>query len=106
MTNGMTNNKYEMLENSRGVYMKNQEKKKDHNPVTIIVNGREKEWSEKRITFKEVVILAFDTYEENEFIVYTVTYKYKAHKEGTMVIGDVVKVREGMIFNVTRTDKS
>jgi len=92
--------------NSRGVNMNNQENKKDHKPVTIIVNGREKEWTEKRITFKQVVTLAFGTYEENELIVYTVTYKYKSHKEGTMVAGDEVKVHEGMIFNVTRTDKS
>jgi len=83
-----------------------QEKKKGQKPVTIIVNGREKEWSEKRISFRQVVILAFEIYEENEFIVYTVTYKYKVHKEGTMVAGDEVKVHEGMIFNVTRTDKS
>lgn len=82
------------------------EKQDNPKPITIIVNGREKEWSEKRINFEQIVILAFGTYEENELIVYTVTYKGKPNHEGTMVVGDVVKVHKGMIFNVTRTDKS
>lgn len=80
--------------------------KPEHKPITIVVNGREKEWFEKVISFKQVVELAFDVYEENDLIVYTVTYKGPGNQEGTMVIGDTVKVKKGMIFNVTRTDKS
>jgi len=80
--------------------------KPDHNPVVIIVNGREKEWSEKEISFKQIVELAFGVYEDNDQIVYTVTYKGPGNQEGTMVVGDIVKVKKGMIFNVTRTDKS
>lgn len=75
--------------------------------VTIIVNGREKQYGEKRISFEQVVALAFGTYEDNENIVYTVTYsKGEDKKEGSMVKGDDVKVKDGMIFNVSRTDKS
>ncbi|KAA3642039.1 MAG: hypothetical protein DWQ07_25940 [Chloroflexi bacterium] len=75
--------------------------------VTIIVNGREKEFTGKKISFKEVVILAFGKYEENDLIVYTVTYKNKrGRKGGTMVLGDEIRVRDGMIFNADRTDKS
>lgn len=92
--------------------MSNPEEHKDEAPghnkeFTIYVNGREKAVSEKEISFKEVVVLAFGTYEEKETIVYTVTYsKGEDKKEGTMTKGTSVKVKEGMIFNATRTDKS
>ena len=88
--------------------MNSNEEKSERKPFTIIVNGREKEWSEKTISFKQVVVLAFGAYEENDQIVYTVTYKSaeKPKREGTMVVGDEVKVHHGMIFNVGRTNKS
>ena len=86
------------------------ENNKDHDhdkPVTIIVNGRPKEFAEKYISFEQVIILAFDKYEDNENIVYTVTYsRGEDGRQGTMVKGDKVKVKKDMIFNVTRTDKS
>jgi hypothetical protein len=83
-----------------------QKEKKDKG-FTIIVNGREKEHEGKKISFGEVVILAFGSYEENENIVYTISYSKGEHKpEGTMIAGDEVKIKTGMIFNVTRTDKS
>lgn len=76
-------------------------------PVTIIVNAREKEWDKKEISYKEVIELAFGEYIENENIEYTVAYS-KAHgdKNGTLTKGESVKVKEGMIFNVNKTDKS
>lgn len=81
-------------------------------PVTIIVNAREKEWSKKEISYKEVIELAFGEYIENENIEYTVAYS-KAHGDkngtltnGTLTKGESVKVKEGMIFNVNKTDKS
>lgn len=89
-----------------------QEKKENgnsHKPDTIIVvNGREKVWNEKEISFEQVVTLAFGSYVENDQIVYTVTYKRGegSKPEGSMVKGDVVKVKDKMIFNVTKTDKS
>lgn len=76
--------------------------------TTIIVNGREKPWNEKEITFAQVVTLAFGTYVENGSTEYTVTYKrgHSSKPEGSMVKGDSVKVKDKMIFNVTATDKS
>ncbi len=52
--------------------------------------------------------LAFEDAVLNETTVYTVTYKRGLGNkpEGTLVEGDTVKVKEGMIFNVARTDKS
>jgi hypothetical protein len=81
----------------------------DHgHTVTIIVNAREKKWSEKEISFQQVVKLAFPTPPPGENIVYTVTYrKGEGQKpEGTLTEGEFVKVKHGMIFNVTATDKS
>ncbi|TAK58116.1 hypothetical protein EPO17_00390 [Patescibacteria group bacterium] len=76
-------------------------------PVTVIVNAREKEWNKKEISYQEVIVLAFGEYIENENIEYTVAYS-KAHgdKNGTLVKGESVKVKNKMIFNVNKTDKS
>jgi hypothetical protein len=84
------------------------EEKHEQKSVTIIVNGRPKEWSEKKISFTQVVVLAFGTYENNDQIIYTMTYKANDHSNHgeTMVLGDEVNVHPGMVFNVSRTDKS
>jgi len=84
------------------------EEKHEYKPVTLIVNGRPKEWSEKKISFTQVVILAFDTYENNDQIIYTMTYKANDHANhgGGMVLGDEVNVHPGMVFNVTKTNRS
>lgn len=74
---------------------------------TIFVNGREKNFVGKEISFRQVVELAFGAYEEDENIVYTVSFsKGEDKKEGTMTKGTSVKVKSGMIFNVTKTNKS
>lgn len=75
--------------------------------VTIIVNAREKKWGKKEISYREVIELAFGSYSDDENVVYTVTYsKGEDRKEGSLTKGQTVKVKDGMVFNVTRTDKS
>lgn len=76
--------------------------------LTIIVNGREKSWTKRTISFQEVVLLAFGTYSDADRTCYTVTYKGgpRENPKGTMVFGDTVFVQNKMIFNVTATDKS
>ncbi len=76
--------------------------------VKIIVNAREKKWEKKTISFDQVVKLAYPTPPAGQCIVYTVTYHNgpRANPEGTMVDGDKVKVKDGMVFNVQYTDKS
>jgi hypothetical protein len=80
----------------------------EHKEVSIIVNAREKKWNKKEISYKEVVELAFESYSDDENVVYTVTYSKGAdsHKEGSLVRGESVNVKDGMIFNVTQTNKS
>lgn len=84
--------------------------KPDHttHTLTVIVNGRPKEVAKDELTFREVVALAFESPEFNEQIHYTVTFK-RGHgnkPEGTLVEGETLKPKEGMIINVVRTDKS
>jgi len=88
--------------------MNTNEEKHEQKSVAIIVNGRQKEWSEKKISFTQVVVLAFGSYENNDQIIYTMTYKANVHSNngGEMVLGDEVKVHPGMVFNVTKTNKS
>jgi hypothetical protein len=76
--------------------------------ITLIVNGRPKIWIEKTISFEQVVVLAFGTYDPNPSKIYTVTYDKGPHQnhEGSMVKGDSVFVKDKMIFNATATDKS
>lgn len=74
----------------------------------IIVNAREKAWHEPTISFEQVVILAFGTYDKNPNKGYTVTFSRgsDSQPEGTMVKNSVVHVKNKMIFDVTATDKS
>ncbi len=77
--------------------------------VTIVINGRPKVVTKTKLTFEEVVSLAFDgSPPTGENIVFTVTYRRgpSPKPEGSMVPGDTVKVKDRMIFNVTATDKS
>jgi hypothetical protein len=74
----------------------------------IIVNGREKQWNQKSISFNQTVELAFGNYQDNPATVYTVTYAKgpQQNPEGSMVKGDKVLVTNKMVFNVTATNKS
>jgi hypothetical protein len=76
--------------------------------VVIIVNGREKAWHGEKISYSEVVKLAFPEHVEDEKTVYTVTYKHGPHQnpQGSMVKGDSVFVKQKMVFNVTPTTRS
>jgi Multiubiquitin len=76
--------------------------------VTIVVNGQPKQVpSKEEITFKEVVDLAYDNNPPSgPDVVITVTYKEGEHKKGSLVEGQSVKVKDGMVFNVSATNKS
>lgn len=74
----------------------------------IVVNGRQSNFKGDEITFKEVIEIAFGSISDDPRTVYTVTYKRgEGNKpEGAMVKGDVVRVKEGMIFNASATNQS
>ena len=75
---------------------------------TIIVNGRKKVVTKKRLSFNEIVALAFDPIPTGPNIMFTITYRHGPHAnpEGTLIEGGNVRIKDGMIFNVTATDKS
>ena len=75
---------------------------------TIIVNTEDKIVTSKELSFDEVVLLAFPNPPTGPNVGFTITYR-RGHGEkpdGTLVEGGTVKVKDGMIFNVTPTDKS
>lgn len=76
--------------------------------TTIFVNTREKEVEGKEVNFKQIVRLAFDTPPTGENIEITVAYRKgpPQNPSGTMHPGESVRVKKGMIFDVTATDKS
>ena len=73
----------------------------------IIVNAREKIVTEKVLTYEKVVNLAFPS-PDFGMTMFTVTYRKGDDKkpEGTLVQGESVHIKNGMIFNVTATNKS
>lgn len=76
--------------------------------IKIIVNAEQHVVRQRRLTFEDVVRLAFVDAIFNNDIIYTVTYKRGPHqnREGSLVAGEAVFITNGMIFNAKRTDKS
>lgn len=74
----------------------------------IVVNGRPKNVTTKELSFEQIVKLAYDPVPSGRNWVFTVTYRRGTGNkpEGTLKPGENVKVKNGMIFNVTATDKS
>ena len=82
-----------------------------HNPdtVIIIVNGRAKTVPKNaELSFWDVVKLAFDNPQTGDGIQYTVQYTRGPGNKpaGTLVEGQSVKVKQGMEFDVTPTNRS
>jgi hypothetical protein len=75
---------------------------------TIIVNGRKKVVATKELSFDEIVRLAFYPIPTGPNILFTVTYGHgpKVNPEGTLLEGETVEIKDGMVFSVTQTDKS
>ena len=72
--------------------------------VTIIVNGREKSVPRGLISYERIVELAFGT--EAPAVTHTVNWRLRDGDEGSLVVGQTVEVRQGMIFNATATNRS
>ncbi|MGK2955821.1 MAG: multiubiquitin domain-containing protein [Solirubrobacterales bacterium] len=76
--------------------------------IAIIVNGRRKVVEQRSLTFDELLALAFDPVPEGPFWCFTVTYRNgpRPNPEGTLIVGQSVRITNGMVFNVSATDKS
>jgi hypothetical protein len=74
----------------------------------IIVNGQQKTITTKTVSYEQIVKLAFPDPITGPNIIYTVGYEDGPHHNpsGSLMPGGKVKVKDGMIFDVTPTDKS
>ena len=82
---------------------------KEPKTVSIIVEGAPHEWPKNAdISYDDVVTLEVPTYPQHQEITYAVTYRNgEGHKpEGVLAKGASVKVKDGMIFNVSETGQS
>lgn len=74
----------------------------------ILVNTRRKEVAKPKLSFDEVVRLAYDPVPVGENILFTITYRHgpKQNPEGELLAGGTVRLKNGMVFNVKHTDRS
>ena len=72
------------------------------------MNGQAEDVTTKTVTYAEIVALAFPSPITGPNIIYTVGYEDGPHQNpsGSLIPGGKVKVKDGMIFDVTPTDKS
>lgn len=72
----------------------------------IIVNGRPKTVERKKQSYRDIARLAYPDADFDKFL-YTITYFNGEHgQQGDLVEGETVRVKDGMVFNVRRSDKS
>jgi hypothetical protein len=73
----------------------------------LFVNAKRKQWDQGTISYTQVVDLAFPP-PHTPTEIFTVQYSRgpKENPQGTLVDGQSVRVKSGMVFDVTRTDKS
>jgi hypothetical protein len=92
------------------VHLKEDEHFHSGKPKTykIYVNGQEKVVTSKIVSYEQIVALAFPNPVTGQNIRYTVGYEDGPHKNpsGSLMPGGKVYVKDGMIFDVTPTDKS
>jgi hypothetical protein len=83
-------------------------KEEHHKGFDIIVNAEQYHVEKKRVSFEQIVKLGFPTPPSGQNILFTVTYYNgpKANPEGVLTAGQIVKVKNGMVFNVKATDRS
>lgn len=77
--------------------------------VTIIVEATPHRWPKgEKITYAQVVTLEFPDFPQHPERTYSVTYRNGVgqNHEGVLSPGASVKVKEGMVFNVTDTGQS
>ena len=75
--------------------------------VTIIINGREVTVDKEKLSFEELIALAWEQPPTGENVGFTVQYRRgQSDQEGSLVAGGSVEVRKGMVFNVSATDRS
>lgn len=89
--------------------MSNEKSEHDHGnnkTYSIVINGRPREVTEHKLTYLQVVQLAYPGEQPTATIVFTVTYSNPHGHDGSLIAGQEVTIKDGMIFNVRKTDQS
>ncbi|MFC4943791.1 multiubiquitin domain-containing protein [Pseudonocardia sp. GCM10023141] len=76
--------------------------------ITIVINARERTITDKELTFEQLVALAFPSAPTGENVLFTISFR-RGHgnkPEGSLLAGETVKIKDGMVFVVSATDKS
>ena len=76
--------------------------------IDIIVNGTGYPVAGDEVSFDQVVDIAYPDGGRGPLITYTVNFYNGAGRppEGKLIEGQEAKVKDGTVFNVTRTDRS
>lgn len=76
--------------------------------LLITINGRQKRVETDELSFDQLVDLAFDDPARGPQIVFTITFRNAGGRipEGELDEGQRLKLKNGTIVNVTRTDQS
>lgn len=84
------------------------EEKKNQHTAVIIVNATPYEWTEKEITYAQVVNLAYPDEPVSENSTFKVGYKKKNDSTLTSLVfsSKPVKVHKDMIFNVAPANRA
>jgi hypothetical protein len=90
------------------VHLKEDQHLYSQSEFTIIVNAQQKIVMDDELSYNELIALAFTEPPTGSNVTFTITYRNgpQGNPEGTVVEGRSVSVKDGMIFNVTSTDKS
>lgn len=84
-------------------------KEDEDRSFTIFVNGRKKVVKVDHLCFQDLLNIRFDNNPpQGENWVFTVAYRNgpRENPKGTLLKGECVKLKDGMKFDVTATDKS
>lgn len=72
--------------------------------TVVIINGRPKKLDDDQISYSEVVQLAFPR--SSEDILYSITFTGPNMADGTLADGQILTIKNGMKFDVTKTNRS
>jgi hypothetical protein len=97
-----------ILRDSSLVTLKEDEHFYSQKAITIIINGQKKEVTETKVAFDEIVKLAFPALPTGDNVMFTVRYRHgpRQNPSGTLLEGETVRIKNGMIFDVTQTVRS
>ena len=74
--------------------------------VRIFINTREFVVPKTKLTYQELVDMAYPGDVPSPDKVYEITYSSEHGPDGTVGVGGEVKLKEGMVFNVGITNRS